>query len=64
MARLRAMIDGLRRLLERMLFRVSAYDPFTLIGVALLVLIVTLAASFIPARHATKVDPLIALRFE
>ena len=52
------------RFLERMLFRVSANDPLTLIGVALLVLIVTLAASFIPARHATKVDPLIALRFE
>jgi putative ABC transport system permease protein len=54
---------GLTRLMESLLFHVSATDPATFIGVALLFLFVALAASYIPARRATRIDPMAALRF-
>lgn len=54
----------LMRLLANQLFEVKPGDPVTLIGAALLMMIVALAASWIPARRATKVDPMIALRHE
>jgi len=54
----------LMRLLASQLFEIKPGDPVTLIGVALLLMIVALAASWIPARRATKVDPMIALRHE
>jgi predicted permease len=55
---------GLTRLLSRLLFGVSASDPMTYLGMTLLLILVTLVASFIPARRAASVDPLIALRHE
>jgi predicted permease len=52
------------RLLSSMLFAVTPRDPETFIGVALLLGLVALAASFVPARRAAKVDPMVALRYE
>jgi ABC-type antimicrobial peptide transport system permease subunit len=50
------------RLLAKLLFEVSPADPISMIGSALLLLAVALVAAYIPARHATRVDPVQALR--
>ena len=55
---------GVTRYLKSMLYDVRANDPVTIGVVAALLLLVALAACFIPARRATRVDPIVALRYE
>jgi putative ABC transport system permease protein len=55
---------ALTRLMTTLLFEVSPVDPITFLVVALSIIVATLLACYIPARRATRVDPLVALRHE
>jgi putative ABC transport system permease protein len=52
------------RLLESLLFGVTPFDPVTLIVVPALFIVVALVACYLPARRATRIDPMMALRSE
>jgi putative ABC transport system permease protein len=55
---------GLTRLIAGLLFGITATDPATLVSISALLVAVAVVASLVPARRATRVDPMIALRAE
>jgi putative ABC transport system permease protein len=55
---------ALTRVMANLLFEVTPFDPVTIAAVTLLMMVLALLACYIPARHASRVDPMAALRYE
>jgi putative ABC transport system permease protein len=59
-----ALLPQMTRLISGMLFGITATDPMTFVGVAALLWTVAFLANYLPARRASKVDSMVALRYE
>jgi putative ABC transport system permease protein len=55
---------GVTRLISSMIFGITPYDPITFVVVAAVLVAVAFLSSYLPARRATRVDPVVALRYE
>jgi putative ABC transport system permease protein len=59
-----AVAASVTRFLQSFLYELKANDPVTFAAIGLLILCVSVAASYVPTRRATRVDPMVALRYE